>query len=44
VVKFPVVQRKTVVSALVTEPGKISEHGGDQIAMVGIGRSQPGGI
>ena len=40
-VKLPVVRRTTIGSALVGEPGKVRKYGRDQIAMMGVGRSQP---
>jgi hypothetical protein len=43
-VKFPVVRRTTVGSALVGEPGKVRKHGRDQVAMMGVGRRQSRGV
>ena len=43
-VKLSVVRRTTLGSALIREPGKVGKYGRDQIAMMGVGRSQAGGV
>jgi hypothetical protein len=43
-VKLSVVRRTTIGSALIREPGKVGKYGRDQIAMMGVGRSQAGGV
>jgi hypothetical protein len=44
VVKFPVVRRTIVRSVLLGEPGKIRKYGRDEVAMMGVVRSQPRGV
>jgi len=43
-VKLSVVRRTTIGSALIREPGKVGKYGRDQIAMMGVGRSQACGV
>ena len=43
-VKLSVVRRTTIGSALIREPGKVGNDGRDQIAMMGVGRSQACGV
>jgi hypothetical protein len=43
-VRFLGVWQTTIRSALVGEPGKVRKYGRDQIAMMGVGRSQSRGV